>query len=130
MEKHIFTQDQCLGLYNAGLSLKHTNTHLVTGGRPTFADFYTTDLLNFLPKTMLVNGLLCTLVMIRVYIPEDRHDPEQLFVGWTWEAGYSASCSDDFEIVGLGEDLADSLYRLYCILYHEGYIGNDEQDHD
>lgn len=130
MEKHIFTQDQCLGLYNAGLSLKHTNTYLVTGGQPTFANFYTTDLLNVLPKAMRVNGVACTLVLIRVFIPEDRHDPEQPFVGWIWEAGYSASCSDDFEIVGLGEDLADALCGLYLNLHDEGYLGNDDEDND
>lgn len=133
MEKHIFTQQQCHMLNGTNiLKLKHTNTHLVTGGIPVYDNFYTTDLLNLLPKALKIHRLTCTLVLIRTFIPEDPHDPEQPFKGWVWEAGYSASCSDDFEEVGIGEDLADALLNLFLNLCLDGIISaeNDEQDHD
>lgn len=113
MEKHIFTSNQCASLKNMGVPMRKD---LFTGKE----DFYTPlELLDCFPKAMKINGLTCTLVMQRSFIPEDPLDQFQPFSGWTWIIGYCPVGSDDFETLAEGDDLADAIFALYCKLYDD-----------
>lgn len=82
---------------------------------------FTTDLLDYLPNALEIHGAVCILVLLRTFIPQDPLDPSA-DSGWIWQAGYTSQADDDFEVVGIGRDMADALFELWSQLRRENIV--------
>lgn len=119
MEKHIFTQAQCAVLHENGLSIPR-DPSLFPNDNPAFKHFYVTDILSCLPYAVSVNSKVCLLRLQRVYIPRDKMDPTA-YHGYAWRCGYARD-EEEFELMALGQDLADGLCDLYVELHKRGIV--------